>query len=210
MKGVILICMLLINKLLSAGFELLIFSLVPACWWLITARKQISFAQWIGLKAIPKKNRTKVWGWASVTSLGLLLLSIVLLKNVGTAHTAVSDFANQGWRVLPAVLVYAVLGTSLPEELLFRGFLLKRLATRFGFAIGNLIQALLFGLLHSVILINQLGLLSALGIGWFTLLIAWLMGFINEKSATGSIYPSWLIHALANFLTGLSAALGLL
>ncbi len=40
--------MLLINKLLSAGFELLIFSLVPACWWLITARKQISFAQWIG------------------------------------------------------------------------------------------------------------------------------------------------------------------
>ncbi|MFR0581426.1 lysostaphin resistance A-like protein [Limosilactobacillus mucosae] len=210
MKGVILICMLLINKLLSAGFELLTFSLVPACWWLITARKQISFAQWIGLKAIPKKNRTKVWGWASVTSLGLLLLSIVLLKNVGTAHTAVSDFANQGWRVLPAVLVYAVLGTSLPEELLFRGFLLKRLATRFGFAIGNLIQALLFGLLHSVILINQLGLLSALGIGWFTLLIAWLMGFINEKSATGSIYPSWLIHALANFLTGLSAALGLL
>lgn len=51
MKGVILICMLLINKLLSAGFELLIFSLVPACWWLITVRKQISFAQWIGLKA---------------------------------------------------------------------------------------------------------------------------------------------------------------
>lgn len=210
MKGVILICMLLINKLLSAGFELLIFSLVPACWWLITARKQISFAQWIGPKAIPKKNHTKVWGWASVTSLGLLLLSIVLLKNVGTAHTAVSDFANHGWRVLPAVLAYAVLGTSLPEELLFRGFLLKRLATRFGFAIGNLIQALLFGLLHSVIFINQLGLLSALSIGWFTLLIAWLMGFINEKSATGSIYPSWLIHALANFLTELSAALGLL
>ncbi|CAM2993731.1 CPBP family intramembrane glutamic endopeptidase [Limosilactobacillus mucosae] len=112
--------------------------------------------------------------------------------------------------MLPAVLVYPVLGTSLPEELLFRGFLLKRLATRFDFAIGNLIQALLFGLLHSVIFINQLGLLSALGIGWFTLLIAWLMGFINEKSATGSIYPSWLIHALANFLTGLSAALGLL
>lgn len=52
MKGVILICMLLI------------FSLVPACWWLITARKQISFAQWIGLKAILKKNRTKVWGLA--------------------------------------------------------------------------------------------------------------------------------------------------
>lgn len=208
MKG--MICMLLINKLLSAGFELLIFSLVPACWWLITARKQISFAQWIGLKAIPKKNRAKVWGWASVTSLCLLLLSIILLKNVGAAHTAVSDFANQGWRVLPAVLIYAVLGTSLPEELLFRGFLLKRLATRFGFAIGNLIQALLFGLLHSVMFINQLDLLSALGIGWFTLLIAWLMGFINEKSATGSIYPSWLIHALANFLTGLSAALGLL
>lgn len=144
-----MICMLLINKLLSAGFELLIFSLVPACWWLITARKQISFAQWIGLKAIPKKNRTKVWGWASVTSLGLLLLSIVLLKNVGTAHTIVSDFANQGWRVLPAVLVYA----------------LKRLVTRFGFAIGNLIQALLFGMLHSVIFINQLVLPRALGIG---------------------------------------------
>ncbi|MEO5283120.1 CPBP family intramembrane glutamic endopeptidase [Limosilactobacillus allomucosae] len=202
--------MLLINKLLSAVFELLIFSLLPICWWLITARKQISFEQWIGLKAIPRENRSKVWSWASLTSLGLLLLSIVLLQNVGTAHTAVSDFTNQGWRVLPAILVYAVLGTSLPEELLFRGFLLKRLAARFGFAIGNLIQALLFGLLHSVMFINQLGLLSALGIGWFTLLVAWLMGFINEKPAAGSIYPSWMIHALANFLTGLSAALGLL
>ncbi len=82
-----MICMLLINKLLSAGFELLIFSLVPACWWLITARKQISFAQWIGLKAIPKKNRPEVWGWATLTAIGLRSL-----RNIAARRTAVSRF----------------------------------------------------------------------------------------------------------------------
>ena len=38
--------------------------------------------------------------------------------------------------------------TGLSEEILFRGFLGKRLIAKFGFAVGNVVQGLLFGTLH--------------------------------------------------------------
>lgn len=53
---------------------------------------------------------------------------------------------------LQAILVYAVLNTALPEEILFRGFLLKRISAKFGKNVGNFIQSLLFGIIHGVML----------------------------------------------------------
>ena len=70
-------------------------------------------------------------------------------------ETADSAFSHGGIAVIPAVLVYAVLHTALSEEILFRGFLLKRIANRFGFVAGNTIQAVLFGIIHAVGFFNQ-------------------------------------------------------
>ena len=44
---------------------------------------------------------------------------------------------------------------------------------------------------------------------FFTGAIAAYLGFVNEKKAGGSILPSWIIHALANILSGLVAAFSL-
>ena len=96
---------------------------------------------------------------------------------------ATSEFAGLGIKAIPAIVIYAAFNTAFPEELLFRGFLLKRMANMFGFSIANLIQALLFGLLHGVIFFLLVGVIKAILIIAFTGCIAWFMGYINEKNS---------------------------
>ena len=38
---------------------------------------------------------------------------------------------------------------------------------------------------------------------FFTSVIAWLMGYINEKISNGSIIPSWIIHTISNLFSGM-------
>lgn len=110
----------------------------------------------------------------------------------------------------PAILAYAILGTALPEEIFFRGFLLKRLQGKLGFLGANLLQSLLFGLIHAFMFIQLTGYLKAMAIMAFISLIAYVFGAINEKKASGSILPSVFIHALANTVVGLLFAFSLI
>jgi membrane protease YdiL (CAAX protease family) len=125
---------------------------------------------------------------------------------VSGVETATSDFADKGFAALPAILVYAAFNTGLPEEIVFRGFLLKRFASRFGAHAGNIMQSVLFGLIHGVLFISSVGIPKALLIILFTGGIGWLMGYINEKKAGGSIIPSWCIHTAANIFSGICSA----
>lgn len=72
---------------------------------------------------------------------------------------------------------------------------------------GNMIQSLLFGMIHGIGFFSQIGFLSAVLIVLFTGGIAFVMGYINEKVANGSVFPSWIIHALTNIISGLMVAL---
>lgn len=132
-------------------------------------------------------------------------LSVMLLAMLSGVTTATSVFHGLGLVALPAALVYAFFNTALSEEILFRGFLLKRLSSKFGFAVGNGVQSVLFGLLHGVMFVPVVGVVKALIIIVFTSAIGWCMGYVNEKLAGGSIIPSWLIHALANTFSSLLA-----
>lgn len=107
-------------------------------------------------------------------------------------------FSGMGIVGLPSALIYAFIKTALSEEILFRGFLLKRLSNKFGFRIGNIVQSILFGLLHGAIFFSLINFEKVVLIISFTGLIAWCMGYVNEKKADGSIMPSWIIHGIAN------------
>ena len=78
--------------------------------------------------------------------------------------------------------------TSLPEEIFFRGFLLKRLSNKFGFKIANVIQSIIFGLLHGIMFFSLVGIVKATIIILLTVIVAYAMGYINEKKANGSMY----------------------
>lgn len=197
------------QQLLSAVLQVAVFAAVPFLWWLFTARKRESFWFWIGFRK-PVTDR----------SLSLALLLVVLASAAyaaasaalmgmleNEAATAASVFAGQGFTALPGILVYAVVQTSLSEEIFFRGFLGKRFAAKFGFTAGNSLQALCFGLLHGIPFGLATGSVTIMVL--LTLLpgaIGWLIGWLNERKAGGSILPGWFLHALMNIAAGLLAA----
>ncbi|SFV02013.1 CPBP family intramembrane glutamic endopeptidase [Butyrivibrio sp. INlla21] len=196
---------LAISKLVSSIIQIILFSLIPFIWWLITARKECGFLKWIGLKK-PEGEKHKTLFWIAGVSVAFLILSVVILYLLKGVETATSDFSGHGAAAIPAILIYAILNTALSEEILFRGFLLKRISNKIGVTVGNIIQATLFGLLHGVMFYSAVGIVKALIVIVFTGGIGWCMGYTNEKIAGGSILPSWCIHALANIFSGICSA----
>ena len=203
---------LFINQLLSSIATILVMLLLPFFWWLVTARKAQNFFSWIGLKQIQteKKTTLMLWFFGSAAAFGLTSLLLPRLMQGTGAVLATARFSGLGWSALPAVAVYAVLSTAFWEECLFRGFLLKRLAHRFGFPAGNAVQAAIFGLMHGVMFFASVGALRAILVALLTGTIGWGLGYLNEKQAGGSIFPSWAIHALSNLIAGMCAAFAVL
>ena len=198
-----------LNTILNSIIQIIFFAALPFIWWLLSARKRIPFTQWIGLK--PWKDRSTHLGvWIAGISAAFAAVGLALLFAFQGTETAVSVFSGRGIQAVPAVAVYAVLNTSFPEELLFRGFLLKRLQAQFGFVAANITQSLLFGLLHGALFLGTAGVGKTVLLVLFTAAIAWFMGYINEQKADGSILPSWIIHAVSNLVSGLCAAYGAL
>lgn len=197
------------DVLTSSIFQVIVFSAIPFVWWLITARKRENFFVWIGLKKPIIKGSIRKFFLSIFLvlvsySVIMTILMTLLLKDTETATT---QFAGQGWSALVPILIYTIIQTGLSEEILFRGFIGKRFIHYFGFTIGNTIQAILFGLLHGL----PFGFVTG---KWlvtiaFTLVpgaIGWMEGWINEKHASGSIIPSWGMHAVINILSALSLA----
>ena len=198
----------LIQQMTNALIQIVLFMLLPFIWWFVTARRKSSFLDWIGFKPLKDTGNHKMWLWIFLGLLSFTIFSyLVLYTIVKDLKTATSSFSGLGFQALPAVLIYSLFQTSLPEELLFRGFLLKRFSVRLPFGVANTIQAALFGLLHGLMIITEVSWLQTLLIILCTGVIAAYLGFVNEKKSGGSILASWIMHALANVVTGMLSAL---
>ena len=197
----------LIQQMTNALIQIVLFMLLPFIWWFVTARRKSSFLDWIGFKPLKDTGNHKMWLWIFIGLLSFTIFSyLVLYTIVKDLKTATSSFSGLGFQALPAVLIYSLFQTSLPEELLFRGFLLKRFSVCLSFGIANTIQAALFGLLHGLMFITEVSWLQTLVIILCTGGIAAYLGFVNEKKSGGSILASWIMHALANVVTGMLSA----
>lgn len=103
---------------------------------------------------------------------------------------------------MAAGLIYCFIQASASEEVLFRGLLAKRLYSFFGFSKGNLIQALLFWLMHLAIFrlitgewvsaVQLLAFVTSFGLGL-------VFGYVNFRRGGESIAPSWILHGAVNF-----------
>lgn len=195
--------MVVINELVGALIQLAVISLIPLCVWFLTARKKESFLRWIGLKKVQcSKPLTVIVLSAAVAVIYFFLISVSMRELPEGVTLAGSRFAGMGVMAFPAALIYGFIRTGLSEEIFFRGFLLKRFQTVWGFGIANLLQALLFGLMHGVPF--GIATQSAWSLIILTVLpgaIGWYQGWLNEKQGKGSIVPSWLMHGFMNFLS---------
>lgn len=199
----------MVSLFISALIQVVAFSVVPFIWWFVTGRKE-NFFKWVGLKKSQWNGKVAKSCVLTVvvTAVYALIMQLIMNHFLSGVETATSQFSGMGMAAIPAALIYAMVQTSLSEEILFRGFLGKRLISRFGFKVGNSIQALCFGLVHGVpffMLTNQAVVLVLV-----TLLpacIGFFMGYLNEKTAEGSILPSWMTHGLLNIVTALLASM---
>ena len=199
---------LFLNTVKSSVGQIILFAIIPFIWWFVTARNKQSFFKWLGLKKFEGKR--KIVTDIFIISILFTIVGAFLLYSVRNIGTATSKFDGLGVKAIPAITIHALFNTSFPEELLFRGYLLKRLSNIVGFNWANLIQAILFGFLHGVMFFAVVGILKTFLICLFTSAIAWFMGYINEKEANGSIIPSWIIHAIANLFSGIYASFSII
>ena len=100
------------------------------------------------------------------------------------------------------VLIVTLFKTSLSEEIFFRGFIAKRLVNLTNYQIGNILQSIIFGLLHIAIFLPLSNSPLHLSIIFLsTAVFAYLIVYLNDKKAEGSILPGWIAHATANLVS---------
>lgn len=194
--------MFIINGIL----QVCIFSIIPIICWMITAKKEIGFFKWIGLKKVKIENKKATIMVFIGGIFCLVIPSIFIIPNfVDQSQMATNEFLGKGISMLLPAFIYSFITTGLSEEIFFRGFIAKRLISKFGLSNGNLIQAILFGLLHGLMFISIAGIIGSLIIIFITGMAGYLMGYINEKLSNGSIVSSWILHGCANLCASLIA-----
>lgn len=196
--------MILLNQLTSAVLQLLIFMAIPFVWYFITNKRVVGFWNWIGIKVAPKPP-VKMMLYILIGFFISLIIPYIWLYRTGNLNYqgfTVDSFRQDGWsfQTIFVILVWAVLQTSLSEEILFRGFLCKRLCHKFGETAGNLIQALIFGMIH-IAALPEKNLLAVCSAVLLTGGIGYALGWLSLKKAEGSILYGWAIHATVNILS---------
>jgi len=210
---------LLINSIMSFLANIVLFCGVPFLWWLIFHRKKTSLFKFVGLQK-PVVSMP-VWvilvfivGYVLFYKFGGNILNPLIdegTQQVISKSDSMSGnaFTGLGMVAVPAALVSGLFANGFCEEVLFRGFILKRFKARVGTAWAIIITAILFGLLH-----NTFILLAGIPVGFgyhimtftYPFIVGILLGFANEKLFGGSIWPSILLHGLGNSVSFINSA----
>lgn len=196
--------------------NLIVFSLLPIIWWFFRHRKEEGFFRWIGF--FKPQLKSKWWVLLVFAILYYFFYNFDFTQFVSSAtleyiesSTAVSAnvFAGMGAAAILPAFIENFIANGVAEEILYRGFLCKRLISKIGLVKGVILQAVLFGLMH-----NMLYILAGLDVGlWYHTLTfiftgtgALLLGWLNEKIFNGSIIPSILLHGAGNFIASMLVA----
>lgn len=196
--------MILANQLLSAVLQLLILTAVPFLWYMARRRKAAGFLQWLGLRpAVRTPGKEMAAIFAGLTA--VTLLPYWYLYRTGSltySGFTVDVYRESGWSVqtILTVLIWAMVQTSLSEEVFFRGFLCKRLCAVWGWKVGCAVQAAIFGAIHLPSVWGR-GVLPALVVFLLTGGIAFALGWLSQRRAEGSILYGWCIHAAVNIIS---------
>ena len=196
------------NELISALLQVMVFSLIPFIFFLFRKGKGQTFFNYIGLI---KPTAKSVVGVIVVTLIFVVMGTGLTFMDAGIRQAVISPPSVTGnlramgcnGVSLSVLLIIALVKTSLSEEIFFRGFLAKRLIHLLGFKPGNFLQALIFGLIHLLLfwLLTKTTILPLAIIFVFSSVAGWVIGYIKEKYARGSIIPGWIAHGLGNTLS---------
>ena len=194
--------------------NMILFLIIPFVWWIIKWRKKISFFKWVG---IIKLKLVSNWKWIIVFIIAhcfFYLFDIIIFMNDKDLEVLQVDenvssniYAGLGLVAVIPALLKTFIANGFCEEVLFRGFISKRLINKFGKISGIIIQGILFGFMHNVIYMLvgvEISLQYHIVLFIFTGMGGLLLGILDEKIYNGSIISSIVLHGLGNFITNLS------
>jgi uncharacterized protein len=196
----------MVSEFIGAILQILVFTSIPFFTYLIRKKTTKGFLDYIGLKRSTAKANVLAVFACLLFAAPMLVLTLVSndFKNIMFDPDSLTGKFREmtfGLNSLLLLLVMAVFKTSFAEEILFRGFLAKRLISIAGFVKGNLLQAIIFGTIHAglfafttsnPVFLFVIFLIPAIG--------AYVSVYLNEKIGNGSIIPGWISHGLANIL----------
>lgn len=195
--------MILINQLTSAIFQVVILTDISFIFYLVKEKRAKGFFKWIGFKT----TENKVFKYMVIIFMSFLVIIILpylyLYRTNSLTYTGftVEAYKQYGWSVqtILVILIWAVIQTSLSEEIFFRGFLGNRLFEKLGNG-GNIIQAIIFGGIHIFSVVGK-GILPMVIIFLLTGGIGYALGWLSKNKADGSIIYGWMIHAAVNIIS---------
>lgn len=199
---------MLLTELINTILQILVFTLIPFVVYLIRFRKRFSFLRFIGLYAAPAKANLYAVGVSLFFLVGGVIAGLLdpeFMEAMRGPKTVIGKLRAAGWSMDTMFTLFLMAGfkTAFSEEILFRGFIAKRLMSWLGYQTGNIIQALIFGLIHVLLF----GLLIGSGTGFLIFIFflsgaaGYLVGYIKEKIGNGSIIPGWIAHGLGNTIS---------
>ncbi|MBG9455753.1 CAAX protease [Lysinibacillus sphaericus] len=202
---------MVLQSIIDAVFQVILFSVIPFIWWFFSAKKKQSFLAWLGLRKPVIENKGTYFLWFLVIFVLLFgPLFTISYFYLDSSILASNRFTGVGFSALISALFHAIVQTGLSEELFFRGFLLKRFMHKSGFQIGNIMQSLLFGILHGWMFYSYIPFDVVVLVVLATGFAGYLMGWINERKSNGSIITSWSIHGIGNLLAAFMAIFNML
>jgi len=196
----------MIIEIVGALLQVLIFSLIPLLTFIISKKTIKGFFGYIGLKKSTRKANLLAVAACLLFAAPPLLLTFVsenFRQIMVDPGSITGKFRQMGFGInsLVILLTIAIVKTSFAEEILFRGFIAKRLVSLAGYVKGNLIQAIIFGAIHSgLFALTTKNILFLVVIFVIPAVGAYVSVYLNEKVADGSIIPGWISHGLANVL----------
>jgi membrane protease YdiL (CAAX protease family) len=198
----------IINEIISTVLQIIVFTLIPFIFFLLRKDKTLTFFRYIGLTVPTAKSLIYVIFVSLIfliAAIGLTFIDSSIKEVLFSPHTVTGKLRLMGLNItsVTILLIIALFKTSFAEEILFRGFIAKRLINKFGFKIGNVAQSFVFGVLHLLLfsLLIETTFAALTFIFIFSSLAGWVIGFIKEKHANGSIIPGWVAHGLGNTIS---------
>lgn len=195
----------MLNQVISAVLQVAVFTLIPFLVYIFRYKRIRGFGQYVGL--VPSTRKAVLLSLLiSVLFLAGALVMVLLhdgIRAVMTTPPSVTgNLREMGFSAgsLVNLLIIAWIKTAFAEELFFRGFVAGRLVERFGYARGNALQALIFGVIHAVLFLalTAAGGLFIVFIFCLSTLAGYCIGYIKEKVGNNSIIPGWIAHGLGN------------
>lgn len=198
----------LANEIISTIIQVALFTLIPFIFFLFRKDKNVTFLNYIGLVKPTKKSVSYILLASILFLIGGLVLIFLdeSIKQAVLSPPSVTGILRtmglSGTSII-ILLIVAIFKTALAEEILFRGFIAKQLTNKFGFKTGNLIQAIIFGVIHLFLFwaLTKTTITFLLFSFLFSFIAGWTIGYIKEKYANGSIIPGWIAHATGNILS---------